>query len=109
MDMDGVKERFSVCETEAMSWTCPFRQTVLALGLTLLILLGVLPGSAQTSVPDAPEPKKDNQINVNWLYGVRAQGSSSGIFELRPSVQTLHTTDLHDLWNLYQDDSVHRP
>jgi hypothetical protein len=69
MDMDGVKERFSVCETEAMSWTCPFRQTVLALGLTLLILLGVLPGSAQTSVPDAPEPKKDNQINVNWLYG----------------------------------------
>jgi hypothetical protein len=25
--------------------------------------------SAQSVLPDSPEPKKDNQINVNWFYG----------------------------------------
>jgi hypothetical protein len=69
MDMNEVKERFSTYETEATSCTCLVRQVVLGLAVALLILLGVLPGSAQNPVPEAPEPKKDSQINVNWLYG----------------------------------------
>jgi hypothetical protein len=52
-----------------MSCTCLLRQGVLALGLILSILPGALLGSAQNPVPDIPEPKTDNQINVNWLYG----------------------------------------
>jgi hypothetical protein len=35
----------------------------------LLILVGMPHGSAQNPVPDTPQPKEDNQINVNWLYG----------------------------------------
>jgi hypothetical protein len=69
MNTDEVKERFRARETGAMSCTDLQRQAVLAAGLTLLILLSVPHGSAQNPVPDTPEPKKDNQINVNWLYG----------------------------------------
>jgi hypothetical protein len=67
MDTDEFKERFSACKTVAKSRACLLRQGVLALGLTLSA--GVPPGSAQNPVPSAPEPKVDDQINVNWLYG----------------------------------------
>jgi len=52
-----------------MSSTCPLRLGILAVGLTLSILPAVPRGFAQNPIPDSPEPKKDNQINVNWLYG----------------------------------------
>jgi hypothetical protein len=67
MNMDKANERFIACKTDAMSCTYLVRRGVLAVGLTLWSVLGVPAGSAQ-NLPDAPEPK-DNQINVNWLYG----------------------------------------
>jgi hypothetical protein len=93
-----------------MSYPCVLRRGVLAVGLTLLILLGPLPGSAQNSVPETPEPKKDNQIDVNWLYGSYVPKeipleslSSDRRFKL------YIRQDLHNLWNLYQDYPVRDP
>jgi hypothetical protein len=37
-------------------------------GILLMMFCGVL-CFAQNQLPDSPELKKDNQINVNWLYG----------------------------------------
>lgn len=40
-----------------------------SLPATGLLLLVVAPVFAQESVPNSPEATRDNQINVNWLYG----------------------------------------
>jgi hypothetical protein len=42
--------------------------TLLGLTLAYLILSGAM-GFAQDSLPDAPQPLVDKQINVNWFYG----------------------------------------
>jgi hypothetical protein len=68
MNIGEVKERFSAQKKDA-SCARLLRPRVLAVGLALLILLSAASGSAQNPVPDAPQPKNDDQINVNWLYG----------------------------------------
>lgn len=42
--------------------------TQLSLTLAYLILSGTL-AFAQVSLPDAPQPLNNNQVNVNWFYG----------------------------------------
>ena len=43
--------------------------TVRVLVTTVLLMFYPLRCSAQNQPVNSPEPKKDNQINVNWLYG----------------------------------------
>ena len=40
-----------------------------ALAASLLMMFCGVLCSAQSQLPSSPEPQKDNQINVNWIYG----------------------------------------
>jgi hypothetical protein len=40
-----------------------------ALGVILMIILCAALSPAQNQLPKSPEPTRDNQIDVNWLYG----------------------------------------
>jgi hypothetical protein len=40
-----------------------------ALAASLLMMFCGMLCSAQSQLPSSPEPQKDNQINVNWIYG----------------------------------------
>ena len=74
----------------------------------LMTFCGVL-CSAQTQLPSSPEPKKDNQINVNWIYGSYVP-KGVPLESLNPNRRfTVPTTDLHHSRNLHQDHPVCRP